>query len=223
MVEVFLKIINDKTREWTVIYSLGGEKCKTKELDLTDKIVNQYASYGCIRDDIELLLQWARELKIYVSEFENMQENKYEEKEIRVIEKMSNDQRSKIYQIFTSIVITYGRLFSGTKSRITLSDKYVKPKYKEIHDSLSEARNYYIAHVSDKKYEDKKVFLVFHPNDESQFMITYYSMKVYFPQSESAKEYVDYFEDLLEQIREKINELRSVIDKEYLAGNIKFK
>jgi hypothetical protein len=211
------KIINDHTGEWEVEFYDNKRKCRTFEIDLTkSKIAKRYSGFSLINKDLNLLLKLAITLKINVDDFEK-NNNDFSGRKFGVIGKGYEEIQDTLFSLFASISIIYGRLFTENKSRgSSLNRKdYVKPQHSEIHDELLKIRHNYIAHSSDKMYEDSKVFVVINPVDESQFRIVYHFSGVNFPAGKLITEMIEHFKSLSGDIKNKLDELNMKLIEEY--------
>ena len=211
-----VKIVNDNTAEWEVEFYENKQKCKALEIDLTkSKIAKRYSGFAMIHEDLSLLIKWAQQLRNNVDDFEKDNID-YSGKNFGVIEKGNEEIRENLFSLFTAISIIYGRLFTKNKSRLSLERKdHVKPQHYEIHDELVKVRDDYIAHMSDKMYEESKVFVVLNPANESEYIITDYYNKIYFSSSKLIKEMMENFTDISKYIKDKKDEIHVRLIEEY--------
>jgi len=225
-----INIINDNTGEWGVSFYEDGKICKALEVDLKDisnQKARQYSAYGLVFDDIKLLLKWARQLHTKVNNFEKKQKNILKTKNFNVIQEKNGKNekiQNELFLAFAAISIIHGRLFSSNKSRrLSLARKVcVDRKYYHIHDELMKIRNEYIAHSSNKMYEESKVFVILNPKNESQFCVVYYALKFYFFTSKFVDEIINYFDDLSKKIKIKHDELNLDIEEQYRKDQLNY-
>jgi len=211
------KIVNDNTGEWEVEFYENEQKCKSLEVDLTkSKVAKSYSGFAIINEDLKLLLRWAKQLKNNVDDFEKKHKD-FSGKNFGIIEKGNEEIQDNYFSLFTAISVIYGRLFTENKSRgVTLNRKdHVKSEHKQIHDELIKIRRDYIAHSSDKMYEDSKVFVVLNPNNSSQFLIVHHFSKVYFSAGKLIDKMIENFKCLEEHMKNKLDALHIKLTEDY--------
>ncbi len=211
------RIVNRKTGEWTVDFFEDGILCPAKEIDLKrSHVARQYAGYGLVAGDIELLLEWATEYKQAVATYEVVQQGTTTPTENSQVAAEDKQMAHKLFAQFTAIGIIYGRLFTKHGLGISLEKNGdVDPKYYHIHDEIMNARHRYIAHRDDDSYEGHKVFLVTNPRNPLQFTVVQQSNRVAFNGTAVIRQIIENLQALLSRVKGKIDSLQQRLEEEH--------